>query len=91
MNLEQATAAALIAAQKGDLNALAGALEARGAALEGGEEPTPGVLAAGELTANLLREMMRDIAAESAQLRRFASAVGAGSEDVAPHHFEYEG
>lgn len=73
MTLEQATVAALEAAQKGDLNALTRALKARQAALdEGREEVSAGVHSAGELTAQLLRELIRDTRMEASRLRQIA-------------------
>lgn len=73
MTLEEASAAALEAAREGDLDALERALAARGAALALGETPTSGVHAAGELTAQLLRELIRDTAVEAARLRQVES------------------
>jgi hypothetical protein len=70
LSLEQASLAALRAAQGGDLGALQEALVARQAALDRGDIPTPGVLTSGELTAALLREMIRDTRFEDARLRR---------------------
>ena len=70
MNLEEASAAALEAARAGDLEALEKALAARGKALAAGEIPTPGVHAAGELTAQLLRDLIRDTALEASRLRQ---------------------
>ncbi len=75
-SLEQASLAALGAAQKGDLEAVARALADRQAALDRGETPTPGVLSAGELTATLLREFVRDARLEDLRLRRLASDFG---------------
>jgi hypothetical protein len=70
MNLEEASVAALKAARAGDLDALAQALEARAAALAVGQRPTPGVHAAGELTAQILRDLVRDAVLESVRLRQ---------------------
>lgn len=72
MNLEESSAAALDAARSGDWDALALALAARADALGRGELPTPGVYAAGELIAELLRELIRDTGLESARLRQLA-------------------
>jgi len=68
--LEQASVAALAAAQVGDLDALEPALVDRQAALDRGEVPDPGVLSSGELTAQLLRDLIRDLRLEDARLRR---------------------
>jgi hypothetical protein len=62
MSLEQATAAALAAAQAGDLDAVERALEARARALAAGAVPTPGVAAAGDLTLQLVRELRARLA-----------------------------
>ena len=70
MTLEDASSAALEAARAGDLDALSHALTDRAEALARGEQPTPGVHAAGELTAQLLRSLIRDTALESARLRQ---------------------
>jgi hypothetical protein len=70
MTLEEASAAALEAARTGDLDALAQALSARASALAAGACPTPGVYAAGELTAQFLRELIRDTGLEAARLRQ---------------------
>lgn len=72
MTLEEASAAALQAARAEDLDALAGALAARSKALARGEIPTPGVHATGELTAQLLRELIRETGLESARLRQMS-------------------
>jgi hypothetical protein len=73
MTLEQATSAALEAAQAGDLETLELALAARHAALNQNEAPiTPGILAAGELTTHLLQELIRNTRMEAARLRHIA-------------------
>ncbi len=72
MNLEESSAAALEAARARDLDALATALAARAEALTRGELPTPGIHAAGELTAQLLRELIRETGMESSRLRQMA-------------------
>lgn len=72
MNLEESSAAALEAARAGDLDALTTALAARAEALSRGELPTPGIHAAGELTAQLLRDLIRETGLESARLRQLA-------------------
>ncbi len=73
MKLEEASAAALEAARAGDLDALEAALAARAAALASSEQPTPGVHAAGELTAQLLRDLIRDTAREAARLHQIGN------------------
>ena len=76
MTLEKATLAALEAAQTCDLEALGRALEARQAALDSGDSLiTPGVVSSGEITAHLLRELIRDIRLESASLRHIAEGL----------------
>jgi hypothetical protein len=70
MTLEESSAAALEAVRAGDLDALERALEARTEALLRREVPTPGVHAAGELTAQLLRDLIRETGLESARLRQ---------------------
>ena len=76
MTLEQATLAALEAAQAGDLEALGLALEARQAALDARDSLiTPGVVSSGEITAHLLRELIRDTRLESARLRHIAEGL----------------
>lgn len=72
MTLEEASVAALEAARSGDFNALAQALAARAEALSRGEYPTPGVHAAGELTAQVLRDLIRDTGFECARLQQFS-------------------
>lgn len=78
MTLEQASVAALEAARAGDLDALEAALAARAIALQRGEPATPGVHSAGELTAQLLRNLIRDTGLESARLRQLAEFGSAG-------------
>lgn len=63
---------ALAAARTGDLDALTQALLQRQAALDRGEIPNPGVLSSGELTTQLLRDLIRDLRLEDARLRRLA-------------------
>jgi len=76
MTLEEATIAALEAAQVGDLEALGRALEARQAALDGDAfSVTPGILASGEITAQLLRELIRDTWIETGRLRHIAAGL----------------
>lgn len=75
MNLEQATLAALTAAEAGDLDALAAALAARADALAAGEAPSPGVHAAGDLVRQRLRELVRELHLEAAKLERFARTL----------------
>jgi hypothetical protein len=75
LSLEQASAQALEAAEAGDLDALALALEARQKALDRGEVPTPGVLSAGTLTAQLLRLLLAETRAEESRLRQLWNFV----------------
>ncbi|MEO5924531.1 MAG: hypothetical protein ABIR70_11965 [Bryobacteraceae bacterium] len=75
MTLEEASAAALEATRIGDLDALAKALAARSSALASGESPTPGVHAAGELTMELLRQLIRDTGLEVARLKQLQMAT----------------
>jgi hypothetical protein len=75
MTLEESSAAALEAARSRDLDALVQALAARADALSRGDLPTPGVHAAGELTARLLRDLIRDTEIESTRLRQLAIAA----------------
>lgn len=77
-SLEQASLAALAAAQAGDLDALERALAERQAALDRGEIPTSGVLSSGELTAALLRDLIRETRLEDARLRGIASGFAGG-------------
>ena len=70
MTLEEATFAALEAARAGDLDVLGTALAARARAMAAGEVPTLGVHAAGERTAQLLRELIRATGLEAARLRQ---------------------
>ncbi|MEO8100100.1 MAG: hypothetical protein ABI811_20540 [Acidobacteriota bacterium] len=74
--LEEASTHAVAAAQLKDLEALADALEMRSHALEAGDLPTVGVHAAGELTAHLLRDLIRETTIESARLRQVGDAFG---------------
>jgi hypothetical protein len=78
-SLEQATLAALAAAEAGDLDTLHRALAERKAALDRGGTPSAGVFAAGELTVKLLRVLIREIRFEDARLRHLANAY-AGEE-----------
>jgi hypothetical protein len=80
MTLEEASAAALQAAQAGDLDALAAALAARAVALARGEIATPGVHVSGESTSRLLRELIRETGLESARLQRLEYALGQDPE-----------
>ena len=89
MTLEEASAAALKAAQAADLDGLASALSARAEALAVGAIPTPGVHAAGELTAQLLRDLIRETGLESARLMQIELAVGADAER--PAHVDLAG
>ena len=73
MTLEESSLAALEAAKSRNLDALAVALVARADALARGELPAPGVHAAGELTARLLRDLIRDTGLEHARLRQLGS------------------
>ncbi len=76
MTLEEATLAALEAAQTGDLEELGRALEARQAALDKVDSSiTSGILASGEITAHLLRELIRDIRMETSRLRHIADGL----------------
>jgi hypothetical protein len=79
-SLERASLAALAAAQKGDLDAVEQALAERQQALDRGEMPTPGVLSAGELTAKLLRDLVRDARLEDSRLRRLAKDFGGSAQ-----------
>jgi hypothetical protein len=72
LNLEQATLAALAAAERGDLDALGQALAARAEALVRGEAPTPGVHAAGERIRDRLLAFVQEMHLEAARLERFA-------------------
>ena len=72
-SLEQASLAALAAAQKGDLDAVARALIQRQEALDRGEIATAGILSAGELTASLLRDLIRDVRLQDLRLWRLAN------------------
>lgn len=73
MTLEQATLAALEAAEAGDLEALGRALASRQAALDAADSSiTPGIHSAGELTAQLLRDQIRDLRLEAARLQHMA-------------------
>jgi hypothetical protein len=78
MTLEEASAAPLDAVQAGDLDALSRALDARGEALSAGQTPTAGVHAAGELTLQLLRELIRVAGLEIAWLSRIGLATQSG-------------
>jgi hypothetical protein len=80
-SLKQASLAALAAAQAGDLDAVERALIERQAALDRGETPSPGILSSGELVAELLRDLIREIRLEDARLRRLANGFVA---DVPP-------
>lgn len=74
MNLKQATERAIEALQAADLKALAGALEARRAAIRAGEMPTAEILAAGEKLLSGLRALQQQAAFDSArlgQIRRY--------------------
>lgn len=71
-SLEQASLAALAAAQVGDLDALAQALLERREALDRGEVPNPCVFSSGEIAATLLRDLIREARLEDARLRRLA-------------------
>jgi hypothetical protein len=88
MTLEEASAAALEAARSGDLVAVAQALAARAEALSLGELPTAAVHATGELTVQLLRDLIRDTGLESARLRQLALAV---SSSELPLHVDVAG
>lgn len=76
-SLEQASLAALTATQAGDLDGLEQALSERQAALDRGEVPSPGVLSSGEITATLLRDLIREARLEDARLRRVAHGFAA--------------
>lgn len=79
MTLEQATSQALDAARRGDLDALSQALAFRDRALAAGEVPTPGVHAAGELAAQLLRDLIQTIRYEAARVEQFQRSIPASS------------
>jgi hypothetical protein len=83
MTLEQASATALEAARTGDLDGLATALAARSMAIASGEVPTPGVHAAGELTVELLRHLIRDTGLEVARLKQLQVATCPDAEPPA--------
>jgi hypothetical protein len=84
LSLEESSLAALAAAQSGDLDAVERALADRKAALDRGEVPTPGVFSSGELTATLLRDLIRDTRLEDARLRRLVNSFsGAAQPSIA--------
>lgn len=66
--LEEITRRALSVAEAGDLEALAKALAARAEAIAGGGMPTPEIVAMGERTLELLRDLIRSGWLESARL-----------------------
>lgn len=75
MTLERATAEALAAARRGDLDSLTQALRERDRALAAGEQPTPGVHAAGEIAAQLLRDLIEKLHNEAARLEQFQRSL----------------
>jgi hypothetical protein len=77
LTLEEASVAALRAAEADDLDALTQALTARQAALDRGEVPTPGVFSAGELATQLLRERVAGMRGEETRLRQLGKFVAA--------------
>lgn len=85
MTLEEASAAALEAVRAGDLDRLTIALAARSAALSRGESATPGVHAAGELTAQQLRDLIRETGLECARLQQLQRALGSSEP---PSHID---
>jgi hypothetical protein len=90
MTLEQATSAALEAAQTGDLDALERAIEARQVALDLGESNiTAGVLSAGEFTVQLLQELILNTRMEASRLRRIAD--GFRPDAIAASHVDLVG
>jgi hypothetical protein len=89
VTLQEASSAALEGAQAGDLDALDLALEARCLALAAGESITPGVLSAGELTVQFLRDLIRDARLECARLQQIAD--GFGPESTPPSHVDLLG
>jgi len=70
MTLSEATAWALRAAKAGDLEELARALHARGAAAVDGDPPTREVIEAGEQIRSEIDSLKRKASVESARLRR---------------------
>jgi hypothetical protein len=70
MTIKDATAWALQAAQAGDLEELARAIQARGAAIASGELPTPEAVAEGERVRAAIETLKRTTCAESTRLRR---------------------
>jgi hypothetical protein len=87
--LQRATQAALAAAEAGDLDALAEALEARARAIAAGEAPTLEILAAGDRLRELLVALRERLHAGSAQLARAAAQLGSGLRH--PGHIDCRG
>lgn len=74
MTLEAAARQALSAAEAGDLDALARALDARAEAIAGGGVPTLEILALGQRTLDLLQALIRTGGQESARLEQIHAA-----------------
>ena len=70
MTLREATDWALRASESRDLDELARALQARGAAAAAGEIPTPEIIAAGEHVRAAIESLKRETSLEAARLQR---------------------
>lgn len=89
MSLVEASRRAKDAAQAGDLDALADALDARARAIADGAVPTPGIIEDGEITVALLRALQREAGTEYARLKQWGSSLGAPQARAA--HVDYRG
>ena len=89
MTLEEASRRALAAAQAGDLDALARALEARRQSIDAGQVPTPEAIEAGEQTVRRLRELILHAGLESSRLSQIHTGF---ARTVAPTpNIDYRG
>lgn len=84
MSLAEATRQALAAAEAGDLEALARALDARAEAIATGARPTPAIVQDGERAVELLKALLHEAGLESARLKRIRDGFAA-RPPRAPH------
>jgi len=84
MTLDDASSLALSAAEAGDLDALASAMELRAEAIAAGGIPTPEIIADGQRTIELLQALIRAGVLDSARLGQVLAGF-TGSLNVSPN------
>ncbi|HEY7392534.1 MAG TPA: hypothetical protein VH640_28700 [Bryobacteraceae bacterium] len=90
-SLDQATEAMRLALAAEDLDALAGALRARRAAIDTGASPTPEAFEAGEFALSALAAMKRRWAVEGARIEQVRAGIAGSLQHLRRLNFDYEG